>query len=352
MKKHTKNLLRVVGAAAFLVVVLYLGGVFDRPGIAPGVVAAPPGQPEPAMRGEARRTQRPSWYEAVGTLESKTRVDVSARVVGAITALHARLGDRVEPGAPLIELDSREFDARAQQTRSALQAAEASATEARTALARIQRLVERDAGTPQELESAEAAHARAQASVAAAKERLAEAEVAQGYTRIASPIAGVISARPVDPGDMAAPGLVLFTILDPYQLRVEAQVPERLIGTVVVGESYRVLVRDGASPLEAVVDEIVPAADPRSRTRLVRASLSECDGLHPGMFARLRLPEAQREVVLVPAAAIRRVGQLESLLVRDGERWVRRHVTTGADDQEEREVLSGLRGGEVIGWNP
>jgi RND family efflux transporter MFP subunit len=352
MNKLTKNLLRVLGGALFLALVLLLGGLFHRPGIAPGVAAAPRGIDEPALRGEALRTQRPAWYDAIGTLESETRVDVSARIVGEITALHAKLGDRVELGAPLVELDRREFEARVQQARSALEAAEASALEAGAAFERVQRLLERKAATTEELEGAEAGRARAEAAVVAAREGVASAEVALGYTRIASPMAGVVSARPVDPGDMASPGRQLFTLQDPERLRVEAHVREGLIAGVAVGDRYRVLLRDGALELEAVVAEVGPAADPRSRTVLVRASLPEFAGLYPGMFARLRLPLGPREVVLVPAAALTRVGQLETLLVRHGDRWVRRQVTAGALDQDAREILSGLAGGEVIGWNP
>ena len=355
MKTTAKNLLRLLGASLLLVILAYFGGLFEDPGIGPGVAAAPPGLPAPIHRERALRVQRPAWYTAVGTVESDRRVDVSAQVTGLVSALHAEVGTRVEGGAPLAELDRRESQARLLQAQSALAAARASAVEARAGFERVQRLNERAAATPQELEAAEAARARAEAALAAAEEGVTAAQVDRDHGRILSPVAGVVAERPVEVGDLAAPGKRLFTLHDPERLRVEAHVREGLIQRLRVGAELPVLLRDGQLELRAVVEEIVPAADPRSRTVLVRAGLPTAEGLYPGMFARLRVPLVEREVVLVPEEAVVSVGQLDTLLVLQDGRWVRRYVTLGArrlpGDGDLREVLSGLVGGEQIGWN-
>jgi hypothetical protein len=102
--------------------------------------------------------------------------------------------------------------------------------------------------------------------------------------------------------------------------------------------------------VEGTVPELIPSADPLSRTFRVRVEFDPVEGVHPGMFGRLRLPVGRREVVRVPAAAIVRVGQLESVVVQRDGRWVRQLVTTGtALPGDAVEVLSGLSGGEVIG---
>jgi len=349
--KKLKILLRLIGAIAFLGVVLVLGGMFKDRGIAPSVGAAPRSQELVSRTTEATREPRSISPDAVGSLTSRTRIDVTPRIPGQITSLTAEVGQVVEAGELLAELDGREFATRVEQARSNLAAAEAGAAQARAAFQRTTKLAERQAATAEQLETAVAAKATAEAGVAAARERLAETELSLGYARIVSPARGVVAARPVDPGDMAWPGKLLYTIHDPEALRIEAHVREGLIDRVAVGNIYPVLITSLNLELTGEVSEIVPSADPLSRSFLVRANLPTSQGLHPGMFGRLRLELDQREAVLVPAEAVSVVGQLHTVLVKHQERWVRRYVTIGELVGKRREVLSGLSGGETVGWN-
>jgi len=95
---------------------------------------------------------------------------------------------------------------------------------------------------------------------------------------------------------------------------------------------------------------VIPTADPLSRTFQVRVDFDRVPGVHPGMFGRLEIPVGTRQAVRIPARAVVRVGQLETVLVREGDRWTRRQVTTGLHLAEGFvEVLSGLAGGETVG---
>ena len=98
-----------------------------------------------------------------------------------------------------------------------------------------------------------------------------------------------------------------------------------------------------------LLDEIEPAADPRSRSFVVKVPLPTRDDLYPGMFGRLRVRLTDRPAILVPRDAIRRVGQLTMVLVRSGERWTRRHVRAGQEIDGRVEILAGLRGGDRVG---
>ena len=349
--KKLKTVLRLVGMALFLGVVLILGGMFSHPGMPPGVAAAPQSGEQASRTAEVTRTMRPIWYEAVGSLTSLTRIDVTPRISGQITGLFAEVGQVVEAGELLAELDGRELLTRVEQARSSLRAAEATAAQAQAAFERTAKLVERQAATAEQQEAATAAKATADAGVAAAEERLAETQLALGYAQISSTARGVVAARPVDPGDMAWPGKLLYTIHDPESLRIEAHVREGLVDRVKVGDQYRVRVPSVNLELQGTVTEVVPLADPLSRSFLVRASLPSHERLHPGMFGRLALPLDERETVLIPEQALIVVGQLYTVLVKHQDRWVRRYVTIGEKVGDRREVLSGLSGGETIGWN-
>jgi multidrug efflux pump subunit AcrA (membrane-fusion protein) len=78
--------------------------------------------------------------------------------------------------------------------------------------------------------------------------------------------------------------------------------------------------------------------------------MESVDGLYPGMFGKLRVPVGRQQIVTLPAAAVRRVGQLELVHVQSGSDWQTRHVKTGRRLGDRLEVLSGLKGGETIGW--
>ena len=88
-----------------------------------------------------------------------------------------------------------------------------------------------------------------------------------------------------------------------------------------------------------------------SAIRRPEVSLSESEGLYPGMFGKLRLRLGERFAILVPEPAVFRVGQLTTLRVLVGDRWERRYVTVGAEFEGRREILSGLSADEIVGWD-
>jgi RND family efflux transporter MFP subunit len=375
MKKLAKGLVFLVVVVG---IVLYAAGAFGPERIAPAKEPAPPGVPAPARTVLAERADVPVDESAVGTVQSRARIDVAAQLTARIVAVRADAGQTVRAGDELVVLDDREFAARLEQSRQALVAAEAARdsarqakvqaearlVQARSSHARIRRLLENKAATPQEMDDAQAALNAAQARVteagalvAAAEARIqgaqkvvAEGEINLGHTRIAAPIDGVIAERSVEPGDLAWPGRPLLVVLDPRSLRLEAQVREGLIARVREGDRLMVEVPAAAAKVEGTVAEILPAADPQSRTFRVRVDFAPAAGVYPGMFGRLRMPLGGRTVVRIPMSAVERVGQLETVLVKEGAIWTRRYITTGVALPGDRvEVLSGLAGGEEIG---
>lgn len=313
--------------------------------------AAPPGEaPAPDAFARAERRAVPVWHSAPGTVRSRLRATLASRIGGHVLEVAADVGDPVRAGELLVTLESLELEARLAQAESAASGAEASALEALQRFERVALLVERGAAPAEELEAARAGRERAAAALEAARQAEVEARVHLDQARLASSLDGLVAERHVDPGDLAWPGRPLLELLDPRALRLEAAVPEGLIGRLAVGVPIEVEVGSPARTLSTAIGEILPAADPHSRSFLVRAPLPAADDLYPGMFARLRFLAGEREAVLVPARAVLRVGQLAMVLVEHEGRWVRRHVTLGRHGDDLVEVLSGLAGGERIGW--
>lgn len=364
--------------AMITAVLLYATGYFHGEQVSPGTLPAPESIATPAETATADRVDVQVVEEAVGTVSSRTVVVVSAQVQARVLEVHTDAGASVRVGDLLIVLDDRELKARRgqaadglRQTLAAQRSAVQSKAKAQAALklatshqGRIDQLVKAMAATPEELERAEtallqaaaslaesdAAIASAAANIARAKQALEEADVALGHTKILSPISGVVSMKSVEPGDLAWSGKALLEILDPADLRLEAQVREGLIAGIQRADEYDISIPAADLRLKGTVSEICPAADPLSRTFRVRVEFEPTPGIHPGMFGRMRIPRGKREVVRVPRAAVQPIGQLEAILVKDGGAWSRRFVTTGRLLPEDGiEVLSGLRGGETIG---
>jgi len=366
-------LLAVVGG-----IVAWATGVFRRhERIPPGTGVEPAGLDAPARTTVVERATVALVEEAVGTVRSRTTVAVSSQVSAQVVTVTKRPGAIVKAGEPLVSLDDRELVARVAQAKQGVEAALAARRRAEQAKAqgearlrqatqrheRMTQLAGSRAVTTEAVEAAEADWLSAQASLADAEalitaadaqkgqatQVVAEAELAKAHAQIASPIDGVVSDRQVEPGDYAWPGRTLLVVLDPNAQRLEAQVREALLARISPGQHLDVLVPAADATSPGTVAEIVPSADPLSRTFTVRVDFGPVKAAHAGMFGRLRIPTGTREVVRAPRDAIARVGQLETVVVKEGARWARRLVTTGAVVEGQVEILSGLAGGETVG---
>ena len=319
--------------------------------IEPGSLAPPLGLPEPAQQLRVERLRRPTLYEAVGTVRSRATATVASQIGGRIVAVGVDAGTEVVVGEELARIEEKEFKSRLEQARSALRAAEAGRDQADTSYARIVKLSKVKAATQEQLEAAMSGAKQAAANADAASQRLHEAQIAYEHTRVTSPISGVVQQRLVDPGDLALPGKALFVIHHPEDLRLEANVREGVIDRIRMGQQVAVELVATRQSVTGTVSEIVPSADSVSRSFQVKVTLPHSDGLYPGMFGKLVIPIGEREAIVVPSAAIIRVGQLTTVRAQVGDRWERRYVSIGDERDGRVEVLAGLSPGDSIGWD-
>jgi len=212
----------------------------------------------------------------------------------------------------------------------------------------MERLHARDAATQKNVDDAVAGYEAAVANLRAAEEGVKAAEVYLAYSEVTAPFDGVVADRMIEVGDLAAPGRPLFVVENVSRVKVEAQIPESAAAGLAVGDPVEVLVL--GQTREARLGEILPGADPRSRTFTVRALLDNGDGLlRSGMFARLRLGGAEQTVIAVPETSIVRRGPLTGLFVAAEDGTARlRWVTLGRSRNGDVEVLTGLRAGESV----
>ncbi|MEE4299261.1 MAG: efflux RND transporter periplasmic adaptor subunit [Pseudomonadales bacterium] len=343
------RLLTTVAAAGLLVLALaWFAGAFETR-IEPGRVAAPTSAADAGIWVPVRALERPRLEIATGTVRAGYEASIQARITATVLEAPVGAGTSVDRGDLLFVLDARDLEARAAQAREALAAADARVADAGRTAVRMTELLGRGAVTVAEKDSADAALAVARADQEAAREALTEARTALSWARIEAPLTARLVDRFVDPGDLVMPGVPMARLYDPERLRLEADVRESLARRLRDLPTLAVHVDALDRTVTGRVEEIVPSADPGSRTFVVKVGLPADAALFPGMFGRLAIPVGTETLLLVPAAAVRRVGQLEFVDVRAGDRVARRHVRTGpAAGDDLLEIRTGLAAGEEV----
>jgi multidrug efflux pump subunit AcrA (membrane-fusion protein) len=124
-----------------------------------------------------------------------------------------------------------------------------------------------------------------------AESQASEAETMLGYTKLTAPFTGVITRKLADVGDLASLGRALLEIEDPRTLLLKADVPDGLLDKIHRGDKLLVHIASVSNLFEGEVSEIVPIADPNSRTFFVKLDLPAMPGprRHPYMVQKLIL---------------------------------------------------------------
>jgi RND family efflux transporter MFP subunit len=312
----------------------------------------------------SRQEQVAATLRATGTLHARQSSTLSAQVMGRVQNVLVREGDSVRAGQTLVMLDDATLKASAEQAEAAVQAAasqqiaaQKNADLAASTLVRYQQLQAQKSVSPQEMDEvsrrAEAATAQADALRAQANAIWAQQSGARamlGYTRIVAPFAGMVTARMIDPGAMAAPGVPLLQIDSAGPLQLQATVPESAIGAVRLGMKINVALDSvpGEDPV-GIISQILPAVDPSSHSFLVKIDVPSSKALRAGMYATADVPTGTRQAIVAPRSAIVQRGSLACAYVLDANGIAQlRYVTLGGTRGDSVEILSGIAAGEKL----
>lgn len=307
--------------------------------------AAPPPRNGTEHTVAARDTAIDDVIEAAGTAEPMRQATLSTKLMGSVQAVLVHEGDVVAEGAPLARVDTRDLDARRAQVAAQAAEAEAVRRDAQTNAERFRRLYAESVATRAQLDAVETGLARADAAVRLAQAAAAEVEATAGYGDIRSPFAGTVTQRMVDPGAFAAPGTPLVTVEDAGRLRIAANAAPDAVRGLHRGQRLEARI-EGVSA-EAVVEGVVPA--PGGNTYIVNAVVDNgARRFLSHSAAVLLLPQASRSVLVIPAAAVSRDGDLTGVRLVQGERAERRWVRVGRQVGADVEVLSGLTAGDHV----
>jgi len=280
------------------------------------------------------RKSRAATEDVVGTVRPKLSAAIEAKVSGRIEQMLVVPGQTVKAGEKLMQLDAHEVQSRLDQATAARQ-------QAGSDLKRATDLMQQKILSQSEFDTAQSKF-----RIAAAAET--EAKTMLDYTLIVAPFDGVITRKLVDVGDLATPGKPLLQMENPDTLRLEADVPEALIGNVKPGDRLAVRIAAVTNGIEGTVAEMSPTADPNSRTYLVKLDLPGVTDLRSGQFGRVAVPVGEANAIRVPAAAVIQRGQMELVFVVANGHAQLRLVKTGNRVGDEVEAVSGLDSGEQV----
>jgi RND family efflux transporter MFP subunit len=291
--------------------------------------------------------------EFVGTVKSRRSTTVQPQVEGFVTRILVRSGDRVQPGAPLMQIDAGMQKAQVAGLESVRAARESDLQLARQQAARMKTLFEAGAASRAELEQAEAALSTSEAQARAAAALVREQRVALGYHQVSAPTAGVVGDVPVRVGDSVTRSTVLTTIDQNAGLELYINVPVQEAARLKVGLPVHVVDDRGQVLATSAVSFVAPAVDASTQSVLAKAPLEQTANLRTEQFVRTQVVWTQAPALTVPLVALNRInGQYFAYVAESGEGGAavarQRAVQPGPLVGNDYVVLSGLKPGEKL----
>jgi RND family efflux transporter MFP subunit len=300
------------------------------------------------------RVQRLSnQVEVTGSLKALQSALVKARVPGELRQLTVREGEAVRAGQLLGQIDTTEYDWRLQQAQQQAQAAQAQQEIAERTLANNRALVAQGFISPTALEAAESSAQAARANRQAAQAAVELARKSRADAQLVAPIAGLVSQRLAQPGERVALDARIVEIVDLSRLELEAALAPQDVALLRTGARARLKVDGIAEPVGARVARINPSATAGARTVTVYLAVDAHPALRQGLFAQGRVEAGSREVLAVPASAVRRDQPQPYVLGIERQQAVQRTVApglAGLSDSGEAllEITQGLTAGTEL----
>lgn len=341
--------------APFLIIALLLAGLLSGCDTKPAASTNPPPLPSVTVSKPIQKSIT-EWDEYTGRFEALKTVVVRARVSGFIDSIHFKDGQIVKEGDLLFVIDQRPYKLAVDQAKSDLERARAKLDIATADVERGTPLISHQTLTAREFDTRRSTQREAAGGVGAAEAALKQAELNLEWSEVRAPIAGRISDRRVDAGNLITGGqsgatlLTVIVSLDPIHFIFDGSESDLLHYLRLAASGGRRSSRDVENPVAVrLADEadfkhtgrmdfVDNAINPKTGTIRGRAIFDNKDGLlTPGFFGRLRLYGGNSEAFLIPDSAIvsDQASKIVFAVAEDG--------TVGVKKIELGPIVDGLR---------
>ncbi|MCX6173967.1 MAG: efflux RND transporter periplasmic adaptor subunit [Ignavibacteriales bacterium] len=284
-------------------------------------------------------------------------VKIGSRISGVVKKLKANIGDYVQAGQIIAELDDAELQAKLNQNVAALNKAKADYEYAKLNIERQKSLLQQNFISQQQVDIAETSFKVAVAQLKQAEANVDFAKVQLSYTKIYATTSGVIASVSTQEGETVSASLAsptFVSIIDLKRLEVNAYVDETDIGKIKVGQEASFTVDTYSdSDFKGKITAIYPKAVIQDNVvnYIVTIQITDFQNkiLRPEMTTNVTLYlEMRKNVLTIPASAVKRDKGERFVTVIEGEKKVQRKVKIGWNSNGYTEIVSGLNEGEKV----
>jgi RND family efflux transporter MFP subunit len=294
------------------------------------------------------------FVTASGKIEAENSANLSTRMMGYVTKLHIKVGQKVGAGQLLVSINNTDLQAKKAQIDASILQATAGYNNAKKDYDRFVNLFKQQSASQKELDDITARYEMAKAGLEGARQMRNEVLAQFSYSNITAPFSGVVTNTFVKEGDMANPGMPLVSVEGASRLQVTAMVSENDIASIKKGMPVNVLVKSSNVTLTGKVSEVSISATNTGGQYLAKVNLDKTDSsVLSGMFVNVQFPVANKSQtvetnrILVPESALVKQGQLSGIYtIGTGNIAILRWLRTGKTFGNQVEVLSGLSANE------
>ncbi len=287
-----------------------------------------------------------------GTVQAQNEINLAFRIDGRLIERTVEIGDNVRPGQLIARLDPQNEESNLQTMRAQVAGANARLLEARSSYDRMRDLVSDAAVSRAQYEQAEAALRSAEAQVDALRGQMDLAQNRLGYTRLVSDVAGVVTARGPEPGEIVSPGRMIVQVAREGARDAVFDVPARVKDSAPKNVEITVaLIGDPSVTATGRVREVAPRADPVTGTFAVRVRLiNPPPAMRLGSTVTGRMNVATGPSMEIPNSAVSRSEGRSSVWVVDPKTGVvsMRNIEVRSATANRIDVASGLAPGDIV----
>lgn len=282
-----------------------------------------------------------------GQLEPSSTAVISTRMMGFVTRVLVKPGDKVSRGQLLVTINSADIKAKHAQTQAMVAEAEVALGDAQKDFERYTELLDQQSASKKEWENMRLRYESMKSRALVAQQAEQEARSMLTYVNITAPFPGVVTQKFVSEGSMASPGMPLLSVEQQGSWQAITSVSEAEIGNIHTGDGADVVVKSTGQLLKGEVSEISPSANQRGRYA-VKITMPPLKDLYSGMHVTVSISASRdlspEQTILVPAKALVYRDQLVGIYtISENNTALLRWLKTGRSFNENIEVLAGLR---------
>ncbi|MFY7652524.1 MAG: efflux RND transporter periplasmic adaptor subunit [Chitinophagaceae bacterium] len=295
--------------------------------------------------------------EISGTVEAVQTAAISTRVMGYITSIKVKEGDRVAAGEVLATINAQDFIAKKAQAEAQIAEAAAHVKSAQKDYDRFMALFQQQSATQKEVDNITLQVQSAKARLEAANQMKVEVTAMMQYTQLTAPFNGVVVQKMAEQGSLATPGMPVLVIEQAGAFQISAGVPESAIPAISLGKKVNVTIKSTTKSFTGTISQINPSATFSGGQYIIKINIPATaqSNLYNGMYVNVSIPGVKANIsaeeigIAVPESALVYQDQLVGIYTVSANntallRWLR----IGKKENGQQFILSGLAENEAF----